>query len=256
MVLLNIDIENICSDLLFMFPSSWLVLRSQMKDPSYGKPKEEAKPSSVAERKERWTATREWCEDVDDWGDGLKDCDDDGLRDGDNVEEGWGSGCGDGGWISQPISTSFETALEVEVECSQVECLVKAMSLAETSNETFPVNVVTFSSYQGPYYPAGFISVVEDQGACTASTVQVDKLLKKYRSDDPNSDLTEDGVVIQQGGGKGSGHLKGGKREEGVSCGTREGEAYEKGVARHGDKTFQKFHKQLSKFPQQILRYS
>lgn len=212
-----------------------------MKDPSYDEPEEEAK-LSVAKQEDKWTATREWCEDVDDWGHGPR-----------NVDE-WESGCGERELISQPTGTSFKYTPEIEVEC-----LMKAMSVAETSNETFPVNTVTIPSYEGPYYPAGFMSVVEDLGACTAGAVKVEKLLKKYKNDHPNCYLTMDGLVIQQDREKGSEHHKGGKREKAVSCGAvvnSEGEVYEKGVARHGDETFQKFHKQLLKFPQQILRYT
>ena len=224
-----------------MLPSSWLVLRSQAKDPSYDEPKEEAK-SSVAECEDKWSATREWCEDVDDWGGGN------------DVEEEWESECGEGEPISQPTGTSSKTTSEVEVDCSQIECLMQAMSVAETSNETFPGNTVTWSSYEGPYYPAGFMSVVEDPGACTTSAVKAEELMKKYRSDHPNCDLATNRLVIQQDQEKGSGHHKGGIKEKAVS--NSEGEVYEKGVARHGDKTFQKFHKQLLKFPQQILRYA
>lgn len=206
-----------------------------MKDPSYDKPEEETKPS-IAKHEDKWTATREWCEDVDDWGDGHNE---------------WESGCGEGELISQPTGTSFKSTPEVEVECSQVECLMKAMNVAETSNETFPVNMMTFPSYEGPCYPAGFMSVVEDPGACTAGVVKVEELLKKYRIDHPNCDLATDQLQDRE---KGPGRRKGGKKEKAVL--NSEGEVYEKGAARHGDKTFLKFHKQLLKFPQQILRYT
>lgn len=227
-------------------PSSWVVLRSQLKDPSYeiSRKKEVTKLSPVAEPKDKLTTAREWCEDVDDWGDGLAN----GAG-----EDGWGDGSSEEGRNSPPNFCSPRDVSEADNECNKVEHLMKAMTVADTSNGTAPIEHVILPSYLGPCYPAGYVCVVEEPDS--ADTVEVQKLLKKYKNNYPNCDFT---VAPEGEGGKESKHRKSGQREKSSRHGDHinGGEAYEKGVARHGDKTFQKFHKQLSKFPQQILRYS
>ena len=245
-----------------IFFCSWLVLRSQQKDPSYEmKQKEEQSPSAATFNVANTQDTaREWCEDLDDWGDET----------GVSEEEAWNAQN-----TSNPLRNVRES---LDVECSQVEELMKSMSVHEASdlietqttsngalleetsvaiaNSSLPVETKTPSLYKGPYYPASYIAVVEEPETLGAGDHE---LLKKYESDHPFFDFTMTGLAAQQKARKKeSGHHKSRRKEkDGYSKdgASGSGEMYEKGVAKHGDKAFQKFHKQLSKCPQQILRY-
>ena len=231
------------------------MLRSQLKDLSYEvKPKENSKSSLAAVTKEKLTATaKEWCEDVDDWGD-------DGCATGESGEEEE-QRCS----CYQIVDASQKSAVkEIVDSISQVEDLVKVMTVKETTsfkpNSTYddtahPVEAVDLvsSSYEGPFYPAGFVSVVEDPGA---STFEAEELLKRYKGELPPFDVATNGLAFEHEARKKVGSRKGGQKEKTGHKGNISGggELYEKGVARHGDKSFQKFHKHLSNFPQQILR--
>lgn len=41
-----------------------------------------------------------------------------------------------------------------------------------------------------------------------------------------------------------------------INCGSSSSETYEKTITKHGDKIFYKFHKRLSRCPEQVLRYA
>ena len=234
---------------VFFFLSSWLVLRSQQKDPSYEK--EEPMPLAPAHNVSNCKdAAREWCEDLDDWGDGTGVSEEEVL----NLQES-----------SDPLRDIAQIS---NVGCSQVEELMKSMTIQEAietipkealmgiSHDTdmLPVEAKTPALYQGPYYPASYIAVVEEP----ETSAEDKELLKKYKSDHPSFDLTVNGLAPEEERRKKESNChKSGRKEKGLSrgCATSGGEVYEKSVARHGDKMFQKFYKQLSKCPQQILRY-
>ena len=108
------------------------------------------------------------------------------------------------------------------------------------------------AAYHGPHYLAGFISVVEEP---EADAYEDERLLKKYKVEQLSQDFSTDTDRKTKGVCSGGGQHKRGKAGRHGDAASAGGEVYEKGVARHGDKTFQKFHKHLSRFPQQILRY-
>ena len=218
--------------------TSWKVLRSQLKDPSYDSESKAVVKSSttMAKASTNQSAASEWCEDVDDWGD---DC--------------AGEVQGDDGWDSLASVLPQEATLQ-EAECThRVEDMMKDLTLQEDCVESHdtPVVMATTASYSGPYYLAAFISVVEEP---EIDAHEDERLLKKYKIEPLNGDFSSEAewkkVNTHNGGHRQRG--KAGRRGDAASAG---GESYEKGVARHGDKTFQKFHKNLSRFPQQILRY-
>ena len=240
--------------LRFLF-SSWLVLRSQQKDPSYEK--EEPRPSPTARSVTNTRdAAREWCEDLDDWGDEM------GLSE-------------EAVWNSQDSSDPLRHVTENSVVgIAHVEDLMKSMTVQEASGlietpttpssefldetsatDSLAAETKTLPLYQGPCYPASYIAVVEEPEAISAEDKE---LLKKYKSNLPSFDFTVEGLPLKQEKRKKepdrhrSGQRENGCTRDGASSG---GEIYEKSVARHGDRTFQKFYKQLSKCPQQILRY-
>ena len=215
------------------------MLRSQQRDPSYEK--EESTPSAAVYSTSNGTdAAREWCEDLDDWDDGT------------------GIGNEEVSNIQQDTSNPLRNVTEISNGmCSQVEEQMKSMTIQETIPEetkaaadTLPVETKTTPLYEGPHYPASYIAVVEEPEAIAEDK----ELLKKCYG----SDLTVDGLAPEEERRKKeSDRHKRGRKENGLSRGgsTSGGEVYEKSVAKHGDKVFQKFYKYLSKCPQQILRY-
>lgn len=223
---------------------SWLVLRSQQKDPSYEK--EEPWPSAAAnDISNSKDGAREWGEDLDDWGDETEVCKEEVLSSQATIDP------------PRNVTENSNTG------CSQVEELMKSMSiqeavemipeetLADVTSGTLPVETKAPPFYQGPYYPASYIAVVEEPEA----SAEDEELLKKYKSVHSSFD---DKLAPDEGRRKKeSDRNKRVRKENGLSRGgaTGGGEIYEKSVAKHGDKMFHKFYKQLSKCPQQILRY-
>ena len=98
--------------------------------------------------------------------------------------------------------------------------------------EDLCLDVAGPSPYHGPYFPSSYVTVLEEPSE-PKCTPEVKKLLERYYRENPNFKLTSG---LEQKG-------------------TGSGEKYERSVAMHGDRTFQKFHKQLSRCPDQILRY-
>ena len=224
------------------------MLRSQQKDPSYEKedPRPSAAVQSISENGK--DAARDWCEDLDDWGDETGISEEEMLT-------------------SQSTSDPLRNVSELpNIACRQIEEQMKSMTIQEAAEmipeetsaavtDALPVETKTPVLYHGPYYPASYIAVVEEPEA----SVEEDKeLLKKYKRDHSSFDITMDGLASEEEGRKKeSDYRKSGRKENGLSRGgaASGGEVYEKGVAKHGDKVFQKFYKQLSRCPQQILRY-
>lgn len=107
-------------------------------------------------------------------------------------------------------------------------------------------------AYQGPYFGSFYVNVINEPSADEMMTAQVEELLQKYGKEnveewrDPRrEDYERGGKRKPSGGGSGG---AGGK------IGADGGERYEKTVAKHGDRVFQKFHKVMSRCSNQILR--
>lgn len=83
-------------------------------------------------------------------------------------------------------------------------------------------------SFTGPCLPSFYICVFEET---EGEEDNLPRLPKQYEAEADNAG--DDGLA------------------EGTSWG---GEKYEKAVAKHGDRVFEKFHKVISKWPEQILR--
>ena len=98
--------------------------------------------------------------------------------------------------------------------------------------EDLCLDVAAPSPYHGPYFPSSYVTVFEEPSE-PKCTPKVKELLERYYRENPNFEPTSG---LEQKG-------------------TGSGEKYERSVAMHGDRTFQKFHKQLSRCPDQILRY-
>lgn len=98
--------------------------------------------------------------------------------------------------------------------------------------------------YEGPCYDSAYIRAMGATASQSHST-KAAQLLARYHSDHPD---------CPQAKGHVSGRSKGAKenaRHAGMKSG---GEKYEKSQAKHGDKVFLKFQKELENCPQQIIR--
>ena len=131
-----------------------------------------------------------------------------------------------------PISSSqlhvpvFETEkgnVNVENIANSIQCLEINQSQSN-------------GGYEGPKYPSFYINVFENREVSFYDEyfTRAQALTSSYRGD------------LFEGGGGGRETEPG--REVGGS------EVYESSVAKHGDKTFQKFQKELSICPEQIIR--
>ena len=103
--------------------------------------------------------------------------------------------------------------------------------------------------YNGPNFQAYHLSVIHEPSEASEEEDKVKQLLLKYTREKGTDwkEETEEGrgrkrkpLHVSSGG-------SGGKS-------ARSMEGYEKSLARHGDKVFQKFHKALSRCPHQVLR--
>ncbi len=96
-----------------------------------------------------------------------------------------------------------------------------------TSDEATP-----HTTYSAPFYPPAYLCVIEEPEMSSSKQLQhAQILLKQYQREDP---IMEPEFPSR---GKSSGS-----------------EGYEKTAVKHGDRAFQKFHKQLEKCPRQLIR--
>ena len=132
-----------------------------------------------------------------------------------------------------PISSSqlpvpvFETEkgnVNVENITNSIQCLKIKQSQSN-------------GGYEGPKYPSFYINVFENPEVSFYDEyfTRAQGLMSSYRGD-----------LFEGGGGGGK------TTEPGREVGRNE--VYESSVAKHGDKTFQKFQKELSICPEQIIR--
>lgn len=106
--------------------------------------------------------------------------------------------------------------------------------------------------YTGPYYPPGYLQVIEEPTTYVGTEItHARNLLERYQLNNPEVEHTLLETSPDQTGDKGR---KGCKRKVGGKASHSEAEGYERVIPKHGDRTFQKFQKQLAKCPQQLLR--
>ena len=113
------------------------------------------------------------------------------------------------------------------------------------------------SEYEGPFFPSFYVNVLEEPGdGETSFDSRARELLDQYRRE--TGDIGKDEAMKSKSRKGAAVHdikkSKSKPRSAGHSKGQNSSEEYEKTVAKHGDVAFQKFHKQLLKCPQQILR--
>ena len=97
--------------------------------------------------------------------------------------------------------------------------------------------------FTGPYFKPMYVNVIEEPSE-PSDLQRARELLQRYRTE--SGDSLEDFSSSSGGGRKQSGRDKKGQGSD--------SENYEKTVAKHGDRTFEKFKKYLSLCPNQVLR--
>lgn len=220
---------------------SWLVLRSQSLDTSEKKAEGTDVPHNT--RSEAIECS-EWCAGADDWGRY-------------NDVTGYNQV---GLFFSLSSEGEEDCDSSVVVSTSKISILPRFEKLAigsersrETINNGRGIDQPSFLHYRGPHYDSAYISVVEDSSWYLEEAIrldpqrtQADELLKRYRSENPLSQVTHSEAHSAKSKKKSP---SGGELS---NTGCKEG--YEKASAKHGDDTFLKFQKEMSKCPQQILR--
>ena len=104
-------------------------------------------------------------------------------------------------------------------------------------------------SFKGPHFESFYLNVVSEPSSEHRDSQQVEQLLQKYRQE--NQENCNEQEKSKKQCPRNSQGRSGGSKMEQKGGG---GERYEKTVAKHGDKTFQKFKKALSLCPSQVLR--
>ena len=127
---------------------------------------------------------------------------------------------------------------------------IGSLQLSDTNSEP-PQQGIHSPSFGGPHFQPLYLNVVNEPSSTdhNDSHNKAEKLLQKYREEDHKDDMDtplKNSKPSKIASGK---HCS---AQRGVSNGGSE--AYEKTVAKHGDRTFQKFIKALSRCPNQVLR--
>ncbi|XP_072171543.1 programmed cell death protein 2-like [Diadema setosum] len=210
------------------------------------------------------TFDTDWCDAADDWGDAADDWGNDAEVDQDVV------GALHGGSFKQTsfqsiqhpahISSTNEQSLtsreSIKQESQELEQCMEQLSLQSAMRQTsqgggvFPdcriatLNGGTEEDPQLLFVPY-FVDVFEEPSPSVEEALSHElKLLKEYQQ--------REGVSMEEWEEAGDSRSKGG----GKRGGSGGGEGYEKSLAKHGDKMFQKFAKKIQSCPQQCIRYS
>ena len=233
----------------------WLALRSELKDPTLtatSLTSTNTTPGSTDSSGDRLLSTGDlnnWCVGADDWG----------------VVEMEKQDGGNDSKFEQNINykeiqhtnnlEDFGVESKTEVESlSKSSVNVHKTDNIHVSDLTQTIESLNLSSLQhalpplkGPHFKSFYLNVLSEPPSEHGDSQQAEKLLQQYRLQNQENEPMDcleklhsyDSQARSQSGGK--------SEQTG-------GESYEKAVAKHGDKTFEKFKKALSRCPNQILR--
>lgn len=199
---------------------SWLVLRSQMVDTGHGTSNRGASDGAncapCGGKAGLNMGVGDWCDGADEW---------------------------DWNRYACPVTpvyvycipyslTSAGDGVQVKAEvpghAAAVPCKAVEIALTEEFKSSKPCG--GRGSCSGPCFPSFYIDVFEEADEEERSVPRLPKRYEAEADDAGDEDRCEE-------------------------C-SWSGEKYEKTVAKHGDKVFQRFHKAISKWPEQILRYA
>ncbi len=150
-----------------------------------------------------------------------------------------------------PPATSDSGTVSCTVAKSATATITTQLTQLSLDNQTTPQPPQP-SCYHGPCFPPSYLNVIEEPSEDESLAYEVKELLRKYRQES-----SEEVVEVDQVGPprqrKGRRERK--RNDQRQKSAVPGGEGYERSFAKHGDKVFQKFHKQLTKCPQQVLRW-
>ena len=233
----------------------WLALRSELKDPTLtatSLASTNTTPGSTTSSSDQLLSTgdlNEWCVGADDWGEaGIE------KPDGENDNE-----------FERNINSKeiqhihnledFGVELKTEVDLSSKGFVnVHKTDNFHVSDLTQTIESLNLSSLQhaqpplkGPHFKSFYLNVLSEPPSEHGDSQQAEKLLQQYRlqnqENEPMDHLEKLNSYDSQA-----------RSQSGSKSEQTGGESYEKAVAKHGDKTFEKFKKALSRCPNQILR--
>ena len=161
----------------------------------------------------------EWCSGADDWGEREDE------REQDKETETFEN---NSGTTAQAVGGNIQKSDHIKLEA-----------------EYTPKDLLT-----GSYFRPMYMNVVEEPTASNDSDQQkVEELLQKYKME--NEEHFEGLLLSGDAAKRGTQENSGGNDKRAQGSGN---ERYEKTVAKHGDRLFEKFKKRLSLCPNQVLR--
>ena len=251
----------------------WLALRSECRDTSTNYStvtSANAHPTANAGTHTTSVPTvtgvcdkEEWCAGADDWGDEMRDVslhrtnnDEEFLQGHDNLQEDIVNPKpsvppSESNHLKEPSTCVNTTTTDMEYITSSVDTL----QLKDANSLSEPTRAVSVSSLTGPYFKPLYLSVVNDSLSSSlvdSELQQAENLLQRYVEDGKQSDLVSVELAAVKGNLPNTTNPPTGRHGDGEQgCMS---EKYEKMVVKHGDTTFQKFKKALSRCPSQVLR--
>ena len=154
------------------------------------------------------------------------------------------------GGTTVPIPSGGTCTYTME-DCEEMQSLTKDIE-SITLLSTQSTDKAISTPYQcGTHFDSFYINVISEPSSENRDqeTRHVEKLLNEYKQENKQEWET----VVQKFHPSNGKNLSRNGGKNGIATGG--GEKYEKVVAKHGDKTFQKFKKVLSRCPGQIMRY-
>lgn len=144
--------------------------------------------------------------------------------------------------------------LKTEVDSSKGSVNVHKPENMDVSSLTQNIESLNVSSLQhtppplkGPHFKSFYLNVLSEPLSEHGDSQLAEKLLQKYRLQNQENEPMDCLEKVRSYDSKA-------RSQSGSKSEQTGGESYEKAVAKHGDKTFEKFKKALSRCPNQILR--
>ena len=148
---------------------------------------------------------------------------------------------------------NFGVELKTEVDSSKSSVNVHKPENMHVSNLTQNIEPLNLSSLQhapplkGPHFKSFYLNVVSEPLSEHGDNQQAEKLLQKYKLQNQEKEPMDCLEKVCSYDSKA-------RSQNGSKLEQTGGESYEKAVAKHGDKMFEKFKKAFSRCPNQILR--
>lgn len=228
----------------------WLALRSELKDPTVtatGSTSTNTAADSTTSSGDRLQFTADlsdWCVGADDWGEAEMEK----LDSKKDSEFEQNINC------KHTHNSIKDVGLDLKTEGDSSKGFVSFHTTENMAHLTRNIESLQLSGLQhtpplkGPHFDSFYLNVVSEPLSGHKDNQQAEKLLQKYRLQNQENEPT-DYLEKSHSYNSQARSLQDGSTSEWTG-----GDGYEKTVAKHGDKTFEKFKKALSRCPNQILR--